>query len=170
MSSAIQALNLLSVEDAHAAFTRCCGASQWASLMVKRRPYADVQELFTAADTAWSEMSEPDFLEAFTHHPKIGANLDLLREKFTATKSWSSNEQGAVATASEETLLSLRDGNVDYEKRYGFIFIVCATGKSATEMLEILRSRMNHSYDEELQIAANEQAKITRLRLEKLEL
>ena len=113
-------------------------------------------------------MHESDFLEAFSHHPKIGASLDLLREKFASTHGWSSAEQSAVTGASEETLAALRDGNIRYEKKYGFIFIVCATGKSAAQMLEILNSRMNHSYEQELQIAAKEQAKITHLRLEKI--
>jgi hypothetical protein len=90
--------------------------------------------------------------------------------KFAPTKTWSTNEQKSVASASEKTIVALRDENIAYEERYGFIFIVCATGKSAEEMLEILNSRMNHTCDDEIQIAAKEQAKITRLRLEKLEL
>jgi 2-oxo-4-hydroxy-4-carboxy-5-ureidoimidazoline decarboxylase len=115
-------------------------------------------------------MEKEDFLEAFSHHPKIGASLDSLKEKFAPTKTWSTNEQKSVASASCDTIVALRDKNIAYEERYGFIFIVCATGKSAEGMLEILNSRMNHTCDEEIQIAAREQAKITRLRLEKLEL
>ena len=166
----VETLNQLSTDEAQAAFTRCCGASRWASQMVTRRPYSNLESILQAADDAWNTMENEDFLEAFSHHPKIGASLESLKEKFAPTKTWSSNEQESVASASDETILALRDANVAYEERYGFIFIVCATGKSAEEMLGILNSRMGHTYDEEIQIAAQEQAKITRLRLEKLEL
>ena len=170
MNAMVKTLNQLPADEAQAAFIRCCGASRWASRMVTRRPYPNLDSILQVADDAWSAMEHEDFLEAFSHHPKIGASLESLKEKFAPTKTWSSNEQESVASASDETILALRDGNVAYEERYGFIFIVCATGKSAEEMLEILNSRMHHAYDEEIRIAAKEQAKITRLRLEKLEL
>jgi 2-oxo-4-hydroxy-4-carboxy-5-ureidoimidazoline decarboxylase len=94
--------------------------------------------------------------------------MAALRERFAATEAWSAGEQKSVAAASEVTLRRLRDGNLAYERRYGHIFIVCATGKSADEMLSLLESRMNHEPDEELAIAAGEQMKITEIRLDKL--
>tara|TARA_Y100001934_G_C11943895_1_gene581577 strand:- start:53 stop:565 length:513 start_codon:yes stop_codon:yes gene_type:complete len=170
MSNAVAALNALTVEGATTAFIRCCGSSRWASLMAVRRPFSGLEAILRVADQTWEEMEESDILEAFEHHPRIGADLESLREKFASTKEWSSSEQAAVSSASEETLLALRDGNIEYEKRYGFIFITCASGRSAEEILKELNSRMHHNYGDELQIAAQEQAKITRLRLEKLEL
>jgi 2-oxo-4-hydroxy-4-carboxy-5-ureidoimidazoline decarboxylase len=117
----------------------------------------------------WWHLGDGDWLEAFGHHPPIGADVDALREKFQATADWSSGEQEAVASADESVLEALAQGNRDYESRHGFIFIVCASGKSAAEMLAILRSRMDNAPADELRIAAGEQAKITRLRLDKLE-
>jgi 2-oxo-4-hydroxy-4-carboxy-5-ureidoimidazoline decarboxylase len=102
-----------------------------------------------------------------THHPRIG-DVSKLREKYKATATWSSQEQRGVQEASEEVLQGLADGNREYEARFGFIFLVCATGKSAGEMLALLRERMNNEPEAELRIAAGEQAKITRIRLEKL--
>src|SRR5262249_25549324 len=109
-----------------------------------------------------------DVLEAFEHHPRIGADLAALREKFGSTATLAASEQASVARASEATLVALRDANVRYEAKFGHIFIVCATGKSADERLAILRSRLDNDPETELRIAAGEQAKITRLRLEKL--
>ncbi len=161
-------LNELNDEAAKSAFTRCCGSSRWVREMVQARPFASEDELFDFADSAWAKSEREDVLEAFEHHPRIGANLDALREKFAPTKGWSSGEQASVASASEETLLNLQQGNLDYEARYGHIFIVCATGKSAEEMLKLLLGRMSNAPDVELSIAAGEQAKITKIRLTKL--
>lgn len=153
---------------AREALTRCCGATRWVEGMLSRRPFGDDATLMAAADAVWATMEEADVLEAFSHHPEIGADVEALRAKFGATAAWSEGEQSGAAGASEETLLALRDGNVAYRERYGFIFIVCATGKSAGEMLGLLRARLNNERAAELAIAAGEQAKITRLRLEKL--
>ena len=120
------------------------------------------------ADTIWWDLGDGDWLEAFTHHPRIGADVAKLRERFAATASWSEGEQAAVGQASEEVLQALAEANVAYEARYGYLFIVCATGKSAAEMLAILQERMDNPPANELRIAAGEQAKITHLRLEKL--
>jgi len=161
-------LNGLDEASARAALTRCCGATRWVDGMLGRRPFVDDAALLAAADAVWAAMEEADVLEAFSHHPEIGADVDALRAKFAATAAWSEGEQAGAAGASEETLLALRDGNVAYRERYGFIFIVCATGKSADEMLGLLRARMNNERAAELAIAAGEQAKITHLRLAKL--
>ncbi|MEM9069008.1 MAG: 2-oxo-4-hydroxy-4-carboxy-5-ureidoimidazoline decarboxylase [Myxococcota bacterium] len=164
-----ETLNPLSEEDAARALTRCCGSSRWVRGMLARRPFADDEALHAAADEVWATMERADILEAFTHHPRIGGDLDALREKFGGDVKWSGDEQASIHDASEAVLTKLRDGNVAYEARYGFIFIVCATGKSAAEMLALLQGRMNHEPGDELAIAAAEQAKITHLRLEKLD-
>jgi 2-oxo-4-hydroxy-4-carboxy-5-ureidoimidazoline decarboxylase len=161
-------LDAMNEGEARAALARCCGASRWIEGMLARRPFGDDRALAAAADEVWSTMAREDILDAFSHHPRIGADLDKLRERFSSTKAWSSGEQEGVAAASEETLLALRDGNAAYEARYGHIFIVCATGKSADEMLSLLRARMNNAPSDELAIAAAEQAKITKIRLSKL--
>jgi len=113
-------------------------------------------------------MEKADMLEAFSHHPEIGSDLAALRQRFASTAAWSSAEQAGVAGADDATLEALRDGNVRYRERFGYVFLVCATGKSAAEMLALLQARLPHDADTELRVAAGEQAKITRLRLEKL--
>jgi 2-oxo-4-hydroxy-4-carboxy-5-ureidoimidazoline decarboxylase len=166
--SASSRLDAASEAEALAMLERACGAHRWAAAMVVRRPFGSDAALFAAADEEWAKMSKDDVLEALAHHPRIGADLDELRKKYASTASWAANEQAGAATASEATLEALRDANVRYEARYGHVFVVCATGKSADEMLSILHARMNHEPDAELRIAAAEQAKITRIRLEKL--
>lgn len=163
----IHQLNSLSANEAEALFLSCCGSSAWVNQMEAMRPFENREQLFEAAGDCWTNRSEADFLEAFSHHPKIG-DISSLREKFASTAHFASGEQGSVASASEEVLQGLAKGNGDYEQKFGFIFIVCATGKSAVEMLELLLRRLPNSREEELQIAAGEQAKITRIRLEKL--
>jgi 2-oxo-4-hydroxy-4-carboxy-5-ureidoimidazoline decarboxylase len=124
--------------------------------------------LFEVADRVWSELEPKDYLEAFSHHPQIGADIAELKRKFATTASWSASEQAGAGGAELETLEALRDENRTYFERFGFIFIVCATGKTAAEMLELLRARLPNDPATELRIAAGEQAKITKLRLEKL--
>jgi len=161
-------LNALSHGDARAALARCCGSTRWVEGMLASRPYGSTDALLEAADAVWFALDKADYLEAFAHHPQIGADLAKLRQKFAHTAGWSSQEQASVQSASEATLLALRDANVLYLARYGFIFIVCATGKSADEMLELLRARLHNAPETELAVAAREHAKITRLRLDKL--
>lgn len=168
MSSAAELLNAAPEAAARSMLVRCCGATRWVDAMLGRRPFASDDALLGAADEVWSTMSEADVLEAFGHHPEIGASLDALREKFASTASWSAGEQSSVAAADEATLVALQRGNLRYRERFGFIFIVCATGKSAAQMLELLHARLPNDRDAELRIAAAEQAKITRLRLAKL--
>ena len=137
--------------------------------MLARLPFASHTALYAAAVEVWAQLGPDDYREAFAHHPEIGSNLDDLRKKFAKTADWSETEQSAAKTASEATLHALRDGNRAYRERFGYSFIVCATGKSAEEMLAALQARLKHAPDLELGIAAAEQAKITHLRLEKLE-
>jgi 2-oxo-4-hydroxy-4-carboxy-5-ureidoimidazoline decarboxylase len=153
--------------DARAALLRCCGARRWADAMLARRPFGTPADLLAAADDCFDALGQADWLEAFAAHPRIG-DLDGLRQKFAATADWSSKEQAGVADAAEQVLSDLAAGNKEYEARFGHIFIVCATGKTAAEMLALLRARLLNAPDAELRIAAAEQAKITRLRLEKL--
>jgi 2-oxo-4-hydroxy-4-carboxy-5-ureidoimidazoline decarboxylase len=127
--------------------------------MATLRPFKNEAELFQAADSAWWELSSPDWLEAFSHHPRIG-------EK--AKDAWASAEQSGARDASQKLKEELARWNAEYEKRFGFVFLICATGKQAGEMLSQMERRMNNEPAAELKVAASEQAKITRLRLEKL--
>ncbi len=146
---------------------QCCGSSAWVEKMLTVFPVDDLIDLFEYSDEKWAECSREDYLEAFSHHPKIG-DVSTLKEKFASTSAWASTEQSGVNHAHEEILQALADGNEQYEQKFGYIFIVCATGKSADEMLALLKSRLGNSPEEELQIAAVEQNKITKIRLEKL--
>jgi 2-oxo-4-hydroxy-4-carboxy-5-ureidoimidazoline decarboxylase len=136
--------------------------------MTSARPFASDESLYLTAEAIWRSLGEADFLEAFGGHPQIGATVEELASKFATTAGWSSSEQGAVKGADLKTLEALRDGNVEYKERFGFIFIVCATGKGASEIAALLQSRLDNGRAQELAIAAAEQGKITRLRLEKL--
>jgi 2-oxo-4-hydroxy-4-carboxy-5-ureidoimidazoline decarboxylase len=158
-------LNALDDESAAAALRRACGAQRWVERMLARRPFASSEELYASADEEWRASTREDYLEAFGHHPRIGEDLTALRQRFQTTASLSSREQAGVAEADDGTLSSLRDANAAYRERFGFIFIICATGKSAREMLAALESRLRNDPDDELAIAAREHAKITRLRL-----
>ncbi len=160
-------LNDLSEPDARAELLRCCGSQRWADHMTGLRPFDTAADLFDTADRVWRGLDPSDRLEAFAAHPKIG-DTDSLRAKFAATTAWASGEQAGVAQASEATLRSLAEGNRAYEARFGHIFIVCATGKTADEMLGLLRARLANEPAAELEIAGAEQAKITRIRLGKL--
>ncbi|PRQ00010.1 Uric acid degradation bifunctional protein PucL [Enhygromyxa salina] len=164
--SAAQALDALAEPEARAALTRCCGASRWVAGMLARRPFGDDAALHRCAREVWATMTRDDILEAFEHHPRIGANLDALRKKFSATASLSIREQAGAIGASEAELERLRDGNLAYEARYGHIFIVSAAGKTAAQIADLLEARMANPAEDELRIAAAEQAKITHARLE----
>lgn len=146
---------------------KCCGSRSWINKMTEVFPVMDYDELADRADEKWAECKEEDWLEAFTHHPKIG-DINSLKEKFASTAQWASGEQSGMQNADDNILHALADANEAYEKKFGFIFIVCATGKSASQMLELLEMRMKNERDYELRVAAAEQAKITKLRLEKL--
>lgn len=152
---------------AREAFERCCGAGRWVDAMVAGRPYRSVEGLSRAAERELEALGREDWLEAFTHHPRIG-DVAALREKFASTAAWAGAEQSGAATATEATLEALAQANRDYEQRFGYIFIVCATGKTADEMLALLKARLPNRPKYELAIAAGEQRKITRLRIAKL--
>ncbi|ADO68840.1 2-oxo-4-hydroxy-4-carboxy-5-ureidoimidazoline decarboxylase [Stigmatella aurantiaca] len=160
-------LNGLSLEEAQAEFLRCCGSRRWAEGMARARPFARETAVYTEAGWLWSQTGPEDWKEAISHHPRIG-DVSQLRERFKATGTWSAQEQKGVQGASEEVLQALADGNREYEERFGFTFLICATGKGASEILEQLRERLNNPPPLEMRIAAGEQAQITRIRLEKL--
>ena len=132
--------------------------------MVRRRPFGSAAGLATAARLAWDDLTYTDWLEAFSHHPKIG-DRDALARRFAATAQLSAGEQRGVDSAAADVLDALAAGNRDYETRFGYIFIVCASGKSAAEMLDLMRARLPNDPEVEIRIAAGEQAKITELRL-----
>jgi 2-oxo-4-hydroxy-4-carboxy-5-ureidoimidazoline decarboxylase len=163
----LQALNGDPPDVAAAKLSRCCGAQSWVAAMVEARPFRDTAHLYAEAERQWKRMGRAEILEAFTHHPRIG-DVEKLRERFPATATLSEAEQEGVVGAREATLRALLEANQAYEARFGYRFIVCATGKSADQMLELLRARLANAADPELQVAAAEQGKITRLRLERL--
>lgn len=160
-------LNQSSTELLLPELLRCCGSAKWVEKLIAGRPYASETELFRASDHIWQSLNSEDWLEAFSHHPKIG-DLESLKTKFATTSDWASGEQGGVALASEKIIEDLAAGNKEYEAKFGYIFIVCATGKTAGEMLSLLQERLNNGPESEIQKAMAEQNKITRLRLEKL--
>lgn len=155
----LAALNALPAPEARAEFERCCGSRRWTDAMLNGRPYADKATLQKAAEAFWRALGREDFLEAFAHHPRIGAS---------AAQGWAKGEQSGVLGAAAGTMQALAEGNREYERRFGHIYLICATGKSAAEMLTILERRLRNEPDAELAEAAGEQAKITALRLEKL--
>src|SRR6185295_12035459 len=138
--------------------TRCCGSSIWVKNMLANRPFSSAEQLYQTAEKVWYACGPADWQEAFLHHPRIGEKN--LKEKFGSTQQWASQEQKGIATASEQILIDLLNLNKQYEKQFGYIFIICATGKSAVEMLELLRTRMKNNPDDELKIAMAEQNKI----------
>lgn len=140
----------------------CCGCDKWVSLLMKFFPFASEAELVSKATAIWyNECKKEDWLESFTHHPEIG-DVKSLAEKFAG------KEQAGVGAAPKETIEALAKANADYKKKFGFIFIVCATGKKADEMLWLLQNRLKNTMDEEINIAMGEQHKITLIRFKKL--
>jgi 2-oxo-4-hydroxy-4-carboxy-5-ureidoimidazoline decarboxylase len=151
-------------EAARAMLARACGSTRWVERMLARRPFGSEALLQRAARDEWFALGEQDWLEAFSHHPRIGDRASL-EARFPATHDLSQQEQAGVAAAREEVLDALARGNAAYLDRFGFIFIVSAAGKSAAELLQLLRDRLSNDRATELRIAAEEQAKITALRL-----
>lgn len=163
----LAALNATSRCDAIELFRGCCGSSRWSDGMTTRRPFADVTAMHAAADEEFKKLSNADWLEAFESHPKLG-DLQSLRMKYAGNDQWSSGEQAGVTSAAESTLTALAEGNAAYETRFGHLFILCASGLSAAQMLAALEARLPNPPDLERTIAASEQAKITHLRIDKL--
>ena len=155
-------LNMLSVEAARGALARCCGSRRWVDAMLAARPFASPEALHEFADRVWATLDRPDFLEAFAQHPAIGARAEAL-------DAWSAEEQArAAASGNADGASQLRALNEAYATRFGYTFIVCATGKTAEEMVAIAERRLKNGPAKELKVAAVEQGKITELRLRKL--
>jgi len=160
-------LNGVSREEAERLLLGCCGSTNWARRMVERRPFQGTSELEETADRVWRELGREDWLEAFGRHPKIGEKA-AAHSASAQTRRWSEEEQAGTKAARQDVLAALVEANRAYEARFGYIFIVCATGKSSEEMLALLQDRLQNDPDTELRVAAEEQRRITRLRLEKL--
>lgn len=160
-------LNKLSLKQAKQAFFQCCTSSAWVKRMVNLRPFPDINTLKKQADITWQDLSHHDYFEAFEGHPKIG-DVNSLREKYASTKGLAGDEQSSVKQADEKTLNALAKGNNDYQEKFGFIFIVCATGKSASQMSELLHKRLINDKSQEVINAAEEQRKIFQIRISKM--
>jgi OHCU decarboxylase len=160
-------LNSLAPVEAMAELLKCCGATRWAEKVAAARPFGSLEDLLVKADETWRALDRDDWLEAFRSHPKIG---EKKAESAVSTQSqqWSAQEQAGMQRAAQDVTEELARLNRDYEEKFGFIFIVCATGKSTGEILALLRERLPNEPAVELPIAAAEQAKITELRLRKL--
>ena len=166
MSQILARWNQLPSEEAAREILACCGSTAWAQAVTKRRPLVDEATLIAVSDEVWAKLGAQDWKEAFAKHPRIGERK--APQLATArSAAWSAQEQQKVATAVESVQLALAERNREYEKRFNNMFIVCATGKSAPEILEILRRRLSNDEATELREAAEEQRKITNLRLKK---
>jgi OHCU decarboxylase len=165
MNRVLAAWNEADKAKAHHDMIACCGAPRWAAEMVRRRPFISIGELKATADHVWDTMQESDWLTAFACHPRIGERVNAHASAQSA--AWSRQEQSSAANASELALRELAELNAFYEQRFGFTYIVCATGKSADEMLMILKRRMTNDRATELREAAGQQRKIMQVRLGK---
>jgi OHCU decarboxylase len=167
LKEALERLNNLSAPEAEAEFLKCCGSTLWAQRMEEARPFHDLEELKLTADSIWWSLDKEDWLEAFSHHPKIGERKSE-REQAAQARGWSRQEQAGADSAGAAIREKLAAYNREYEEKFGYIYIVCATGKSAEEMLMICTDRLQNEAEEEIRNAAEEQRRITHLRLEKL--
>jgi 2-oxo-4-hydroxy-4-carboxy-5-ureidoimidazoline decarboxylase len=149
-------IDTASAADARALLTTACASRAWIDRMLARRPFGSREALLAAARAEWFALAPADWLEAFSHHPKIG---ERTADRLAAT------EQAGVNQATKDVLIALAEANRIYEAKFGYIFIVCATGKTAEEMLALLRARLPNDPSTEIRIAAEEQNKITALRL-----
>jgi OHCU decarboxylase len=166
-AAGVAAFDALPDHDAAAVLESCCGSGAWVQAMIARRPFRTLPRVLDEADAIWWSLGPEDWREAFDHHPRIGERAAVVPQGSTA-RAWSAAEQRGVASTDEDTRQALAEGNREYERRFGHIYLVCATGKSAEEMLALLRQRLSNDPATELRVAAGEQAKITRLRLAKL--
>ena len=167
MSVTLDELNSMPRAQAAELLRSCCGATSWVEAMLDRRPYESATRLLDDADVAWATTSTDDWHEAFAHHPRIGESASKVPQTDQA-KAFSQTEQQKARLASSSVHDQMALVNIAYERKFGFIYIVSAAGKTAHELLDIARSRLKNDTERELKIAAEEQRKITRLRLEKL--
>jgi 2-oxo-4-hydroxy-4-carboxy-5-ureidoimidazoline decarboxylase len=166
MSDALERWNRMPVEEAEKEILPCCGSRAWARGVAGRRPLADEAALLAASDETWNNLSEADWTEAFRSHPRIGESSAASASEARPAK-WSAQEQRGVAVADDAVKTALAEANRDYERRFRRIFIVCATGKTAPEILQIVRRRMQNDDRAELHEAAEQQRQITHIRLKR---
>lgn len=166
-AKSLERFNQLPRQRALRALLDCCGSKKWAQEMAGRRPFAGEVDFFEIADKTWAALSREDWLEAFLHHPPIGETKAKAKQSAAATR-WSTREQSSVQKGAPEVLRELAAQNRAYADKFGYIFLICATGKSSEEILNALHQRLPNEPEIELRVAAEEQRKITRLRLEKL--
>ncbi len=166
MSAVLARWNSLQPDEAAEEILPCCGSKAWARGMATRRPILDKAALLAASDEVWKRLPESDWMEAFQSHPRIGESRATVSSS-ARSAAWSRDEQMKVGSAGEDMKFALADGNRDYEQRFKRVFIVCATGKSAPEILEILQRRLRNDETTELHEAAEQQRQIARLRLRK---
>ena len=162
-----QRIDEASPETARGLLRSCCGSTRWVERMLALRPFGATDRMLFAARREWFALTPADWTEAFSHHPKIG-DRESLRARFPATHQLSEREQAGMGAASDQTIEALAQGNAAYERRFGYIFIVCATGKSAGEMLDLLTARLQNDPVTEIRVAAEQQDEITELRLRQL--
>lgn len=167
MTTTVAELDTASAERASQLLGDCCGSTRWVRGMVSRRPFGSVERALSAADAVWQSLGPDDWKEAFSHHPRIGEHRSAARQSERGA-SWAAGEQSGMGGAADATREALAVANREYEQRFGHIYIVCASGKTAEEMLADASARLRNDPDTELRVAAEEQRRITRLRLEKL--
>ena len=166
-TSAIAAFDALPAYEAAPLLESCCGATAWVSGMLERRPFRMLARLIDAADDVWWSLGPDDWREAFDHHPRIGEEKAAAPQSEQA-QAWSASEQQVASGGGREVHAALARGNQEYERRFGYIYLVFAWSKTADELLAILRERLTNDPETELRVAAGEQAKITRFRLMKM--
>jgi 2-oxo-4-hydroxy-4-carboxy-5-ureidoimidazoline decarboxylase len=166
MTDVLARWNRLEEHKAVQEILSCCGSTEWAGELAARRPFDDEGMLLKASDEIWNRLGADAWLEAFSRHPRIGQRK-APESASAQSATWSKQEQQNVAGAESAVQLLLAERNQEYEKRFGRVFIVCAAGKSAAKILDILERRLSNDAAAELQEAANEQRKITHLRLKK---
>jgi allantoicase len=165
--TAVERFNRFSKAKARKALLDCCGSKRWAEQMLAQMPFPDVGDVLDTADQTWAALGSADWLEAFRHHPAIGAKRENKEQSATA-RQWSKGEQSVAQQATPQLLKALATANQEYSKKFGHVFLICATGKSSEEILDSLQQRLSNDPEVELRVAAEEQHKITRIRLEKL--
>jgi 2-oxo-4-hydroxy-4-carboxy-5-ureidoimidazoline decarboxylase len=158
----LAAFNRLPADEAERDLITCCSSRRWARMVLDGRPYSAAEDVYRAADSALAELTETEIDEALAGHPRIGERPGA------AHSAWSSQEQAGVATAAEDTHAALAKANRVYERRFGHVYLVCATGKSAREMLAILNARLENDQETERRVVRSELGKINRIRLERM--
>jgi OHCU decarboxylase len=161
----LEQLNLLHELQAERRLLACCGSKAWARGVVAGRPFYDFNQLLATSDRVWDRLTPDDWQEAFSRHPRIGERASSARN---TAEHWSEREQARAQQSSEAALAELAEVNAEYEDRFGHVLLICATGKTADQILDNARARLNNDPETELRVAAEEQRLITHLRLRKL--